>query len=116
MRHMTTKVMFSEEELAAIDRVRGDVPRERWIRRLCADAVAAHDAVMSPEESHGSGGGANAEGSVVRGSPRGATDVAAAVPGFMTARALVGDGKRKPLMSERLGGVEGGAVAGEGVG
>lgn len=31
------------EELADVDRVRGDVPRARWMRALMRDAVLAHD-------------------------------------------------------------------------
>lgn len=45
MKMITVRV--SDEDLAAIDRVRGDAPRERWIRRLCADAVLAHDVTIS---------------------------------------------------------------------
>ena len=36
-------VRFDEAALRDIDRVRDLVPREAWIRRLCADAVMAHD-------------------------------------------------------------------------
>lgn len=36
-------IKFEPEALAAIDRVRGEVPRAVWVKRLCSDAVAAHD-------------------------------------------------------------------------
>lgn len=36
---------MSPGELEGIDRVRGVVPRQRWIKALCADAVAACDAL-----------------------------------------------------------------------
>lgn len=36
-------VRFSKDALLDLDRVRGRVPREVWIRDLCADAVLAHD-------------------------------------------------------------------------
>lgn len=39
------QIKFKDEEFEAIDRVRGDVPRERWIRNVCEEAVARMDAV-----------------------------------------------------------------------
>lgn len=35
------KVKLTEEELAALDSAAGEVPRERFIRRVLADAVAS---------------------------------------------------------------------------
>jgi hypothetical protein len=43
----TITVRLEEGALEAVDRVRGLVPREAWIRQLCADAVLAHDALES---------------------------------------------------------------------
>lgn len=34
---------LTPEELAGIDRVRGEVPRSRWVRRVCREAVAAEE-------------------------------------------------------------------------
>ncbi len=42
------KLLVPEEELANIDRLRGGVPRERWIRELCAAAVEARDRFGGP--------------------------------------------------------------------
>lgn len=39
---------FSEDELAAIDRVRGGQPRTLWIKDLCRCAVLARDAFDGP--------------------------------------------------------------------
>jgi hypothetical protein len=38
------KVGLSEETLAALDGIRGDVPRERWLRRVIEERVAMHRA------------------------------------------------------------------------
>lgn len=42
---MLLKVTFTDAELAAIDSVRGGVPRATWIRRLVRDAVTAAGAL-----------------------------------------------------------------------
>lgn len=42
---MSIGLRISPEELAAIDRVRGLMPRGSWIKQLCRDAVLAHDAL-----------------------------------------------------------------------
>ena len=44
----TIKLVLPDEGLADIDRVRGVISRESWIRDLCAAAVAARDALDGP--------------------------------------------------------------------
>jgi hypothetical protein len=44
----TIKLVWPDDELADVDRVRGSVPRERWIRDLCRAAVVARDAFDGP--------------------------------------------------------------------
>lgn len=46
-------VRFEQAGVDAVDRVRGDVPRAAWIRRLCEQAVAAHDALALDEAQAG---------------------------------------------------------------
>lgn len=43
----TVTVRFEDGALEDVDRVRGRVPREAWIRDLCAAAVVAADALGS---------------------------------------------------------------------
>lgn len=45
------KLTLTLEELADIDRVKHpDVPRAAWIKRLCRDAVLAHDRLREVED------------------------------------------------------------------
>lgn len=45
------KVNLTEDELAGIDAAAGEVPRERWLRRVCADAVANAGVTISGTRS-----------------------------------------------------------------
>jgi hypothetical protein len=41
MRQVQVGLRLYPVQLAAVDELRGDVPRERWIRRLVTDAIEA---------------------------------------------------------------------------
>lgn len=91
-------VRFEADELAAVDRVRGDVPRAAWLRRLCSDAVLAHDVLAGPRAASGEASAgavasradlpAPAAGIPLSASHR-VSEAQAAVPGMVRAAELV---------------------------
>lgn len=42
------KMLLPRTDLEDIDRLRGPIPRERWVRDLCRAAVVARDAFDGP--------------------------------------------------------------------